>query len=152
MRDGQISLAFSLAAAQLLSVPICICSFHSDPMSLSAQLPPPSGSAPETGTWTRRSWTPTASLQDMRQMNSDGKRTPAFSAFSSLARVHSRETEAWHTGCPHCKERLPREPSGEPRPSSPHLQTRCSPDVVKLTSSAFQTHEKEPQEQLEQQP
>lgn len=38
VRDGWTSLATSPAAAQLLSMPICTCSFHSDPMSLSYQL------------------------------------------------------------------------------------------------------------------
>lgn len=88
-------------------------------------------------------------------MNSDGRRTIAaffFFAFTSLAKVLLGETEAWLTGCPHFKERLPRELSGEPMASSPHLQTRCSADAVKLTSSAFQTHEKGPQVLLEQQP
>lgn len=36
--DGRTSLAISPAAAQLLSVPICTCSFHSDPMALGSQL------------------------------------------------------------------------------------------------------------------
>lgn len=89
--DGRISLDTSPAAAQLLSVPICTCSFHSDPLSLSPQ-PPPSGLAP--GPSDRPMEEPRLDpdclpLGNVRQVNSNVKRISAFSAFPSLARVHS---------------------------------------------------------------
>lgn len=131
-RDGRTSLATGPAAAQL----------PSEPLHASAPSCPPAAQpqARATGACTSRGWTPTSSLQNVRQKNSEGKRTSAFSAFPTPVVTHSRKTEAWHAVCPHCQERLPREPSGEPRPSSPHLQTRCSADdVAELTSSAFRT-------------
>lgn len=131
-RDGRTSLATGPAAAQL----------RSEPLHPSAPSCPPAAQpqARATGTCTSRGWTPTSSLQNVRQKNSEGKRTSAISAFPTPVVAHSRKTEAWHAACPHCQERLLREPSGEPRPSSPHLQTRCSADdVAELTSSAFRT-------------
>lgn len=91
--DGRTSLATSPAAAQLLSVPICTCSFHSDPLSLSSQ-PPPSGLAPgPNDRHTEEPWLDPDCLPlgNMRQVNSNVKRISAFSAFPSLARVHSEK-------------------------------------------------------------
>lgn len=132
-REGRTSLATSAAAAQLLSMRLSTCAFPRLPAVPQQLSPGPQHPSDRRQAW----WTPTSSLQNVGQEYSEGKRTSAFSAFPSLATMHSRTAEAWHAGCPLCKERLPKEASGEPRPSSPHLQTRCSAHVAELTSSAF---------------
>lgn len=126
-RDGRPSLATSPAAAQLLSVPICACSVHSDPTSLSSQLPL-CGSAPATGTWTRHSWTPATSLENVTQMNSDGERTSAFSAFPSPARVHSGKLRLGTLGAHTARRGSRGNHLGSPGPALP----TCKPGVQPL--------------------
>lgn len=96
-RDRRTSLATSPAAAQLPNVPIAPAVSILTPCPSAPSCPPVAQPQAQVtpSTWSR-GWTPTASLKNVRQVNSDGRRI-SFSAFPSPAKVHSGEIKAWHT-------------------------------------------------------